>query len=118
MPFLPAWQMSACLDYQAVDEDETKSDRSQKLIEVVSMIEEFAVTLEEAEAIVCVTVGNSPFPTKRVFCQPPEWLAELCDEVQGTWTPAERRRRAKGMIAGPWEAPDIDTSAIHCISRV
>jgi len=106
--------MSACLDYQAVDEDETKSDRSQKLIEVVSMIEEFAVTLEEAEAIVCVTVGNSPFPTKRVFCQPPEWLAELCDEVQGTWTLAERRQRAKGMIAGLWEAPDIDTSAIHC----
>ena len=104
--------MSACLDYQVVDEDETKADRAQKLIEVISMVEEFGLTLAESEAIVCVTVGNSPFPTKRVFCPPPEWLAELCDEVQSTWTPEERRRRAEGMIAGPWEAPDIDTSAM------
>jgi len=104
--------MSACLDYQVVDEGETKADRAQKLIEVASMVEEFGLTLAEAEAIVCVTVCNDPLPTNRVLCPPPNWLAELCNEVQETWTPAERRRGAEDMIAEPWEAPDIDTSAI------
>lgn len=85
------------------------NERHFKLIEVASMIAEFGLTLEEAEDIVGVTLGSDPLPNKHVFCPPPDWLAELCAEIQAGWTPQERERRYAGPKQQEWTAPDISS---------
>jgi hypothetical protein len=90
-------------------EREARSDRRQRLLEVASMMDEFGLTLAEAEELVCVDVGGDRLPAQRIFCPPPDWLAELCAEVRESWTPEETNRRIVGDKSDTWDIQDIDT---------
>ena len=90
-------------------EREARSDRKSRLIELASMVDEFGLSIEEAEAIVGVNVDGEPLPSKRIFVPPPDWLAELCAEVRESWDQDETKRRIVGDKSDCWDMPELSS---------
>jgi len=54
----------------------------------------------------------------RVYMPTPGEIRRACEEIQATWSPQERTKRARGMRAVCWTAPLIRLSDLDLVEPI